>query len=172
MLAVAVVALLLVGSGSAVADAATEGTGNQPDAMVRRTGIVAFTGNNRYNSNGTNQTLSRTAPPGVMVSYGFRMQNDGDTVDFLTPSGCAGGPRFLVRWFLPQPGDDIDITSSIVAGALSVGRNPGQSEDYRVEVTVRNAAPLGAALDCRFRVTTGSAPNQLRDVARLVVRRG
>lgn len=163
-----------IGSTAAAQDAPPEGNTIQPDSMIVGVNGGIVTGNNVYNKTGAGQTRTSTAPAGSTVIVNFRMQNDSDEVQFLSPQGCASTTHFKVKYFLPQsPNPDIDVTNTITSGGLSVGRNPGQTETYRVVVKVKGTAPRGATLNCRLKVTINAkGPNDPRDVALLVVRRG
>jgi hypothetical protein len=145
----------------------------KPDAMtLGRTGTATI-GNNVYNTTGANQTRTRSAPAGSNLVFRFRMQNDSDAVQFLTPKGCASTANFTVKYFLLQPpAAPIDVTSSITSGALAVGRNPGQTETFRVEVKIRAGAPRGATLRCRLQVSINrKGPDDPTDVTRLIIHR-
>ncbi len=145
----------------------------QPDAIVTKPDGTGAIGDGVYNTDGTNQTKTRTVAAGTTFVALFRMQNDSTAVQFLTPTGCASNANFKVKYFLPQtPNPDIDVTSSITSGALSVGRNPGQSETYRVVIKVKGTAAAGAVLRCRLSVRINvKGPDDPLDVAKLVIRR-
>ena len=143
----------------------------QPDAILLKPNGTSVAGRNIYNETGLNQTLVRGGTPGTTVNTLFRIQNDSDSTKSLTPQGCSGNTFFRVRYFLRQsPGPDIDITSSITGGVLSIGRNPGQTETYRVEVKVKSSAPVGATYDCLLSVRIARKGPDPTDVAKLTVR--
>lgn len=148
----------------------------QPDAMTRLPDNADTIGNNVYNATGQGQTRRRSAPAGATLAYRFRMQNDSDTVQFLTPTGCAGDASFTVKYFYQQDSDpltrDINVTDTITQGAISVGRNPGQSEFYRVVIKIKPSAPAGAKLTCNLSVRISvKGPDDPVDVTRIVVKR-
>lgn len=147
----------------------------QPDAMTRPLNSSETVGNNVYNTTGQGQTRRTSGPAGTRFGIRFRMQNDSDAVQFLTPQGCAGNANFTVRYFLEDNDPlvpDIEITDTIVNGALAVGRNPGQSETYRVLVKIKAGAPAGAKLTCNLSVRISvKGPDDPVDVARFVVTR-
>jgi hypothetical protein len=174
LIAVAIATLIGVATVAPPAGApAPEGVVIQPDAMITKVDGTGVVGNNIYNRSGLNQTKVRGMVPGSTVNFIFRMQNDSDDVRFLTPQGCSGNTFFKVRYFLPQtaPNPDIEVTDSITAGALSVGRNPGQSERYRISIKAKATAPEGAQFNCRLKVTINrKGPDDPRDVALLQIR--
>lgn len=148
----------------------------QPDAMTRLPDGSDTIGNNVYSTTGQGQTRRRSAPAGTTLVYRFRMQNDSDAVQSLTPIGCAGDANFTVKYFYQQDNDpmtrDINVTETITQGALSVGRNPRQSETYRVVIKIRPTAPVGAKLTCNLAVRINvKGPDDPVDVARIVVKR-
>ena len=141
----------------------------QPDAMVAKANGTGVAGANVYNHTGLNQTRVRGVVRGRTANFLFIMQNDSDDVRALTPDGCSGNTFFRVRYFLPGS-PDIDVTQSIANGVLSVGRNPGQTETYRVEIKAKPSAPEGAVYQCRLKVTINrKGPDDPRDVALLRV---
>lgn len=145
----------------------------QPDAIIVGANGGTVVGDNVYNTTGANQTKTRTVARGSTFVALFRAQNDSPDLRFLTPIGCASNANFTVKYFLPQaPNPDIDVTQSITSGALSVGRNPGQSETYRVVIKVKAAAAAGATLTCRLKVRINAkGPDDPVDVARIVIHR-
>ena len=156
--------LLLAWTGAADPEGGTV----QPDVIVldaQRVGV----GYNVYNTTGAGQTLRYQGAAGRTMIAHFKIQNDSDAVQFLTPRGCAGTSQFKVSYFLVQPGPDIDMTQTIVDGAISIGRNPGQTETWRVVVKIKAGTPVGAKLTCRLQATIGfEGPT---DVGRLIVKR-
>lgn len=137
----------------------------QPDAMVAKANGTGVAGDNIYNHDGLNQTRVRGVARRGTANFLFRMQNDSDTVQFLTPDGCSGNTFFRVRYFIPGS-PDVDVTQSIADGLLSVGRNPQQTETYRVEIKAKASAPVGAVYQCRLKVTISrKGPDDPRDVA-------
>lgn len=148
----------------------------QPDAIIQNPDGTGTIGNGVYNTDGTNQTKTRTVAAGGTFVSRFIMQNDSTAVQFLTPTGCAGNAHFKVKYFYRQDDDpltrDIDVTSTITSGGLSVGRGPGQTETYRVVIKVKGTAPAGAVLRCRLSVRINvKGPDDPLDVAKLVIRR-
>ena len=168
-------ALALLAGAAPVGAAEPEAGVVRPDAMTRLPDNSDTIGNNVYNTTASGQTRRRSAPAGTTLAYRFRMQNDSDTVQFLTPQGCAGNANFTVKYFLIDNDPlrpDINITNTIVQGGLAVGRNPGQSETYRVVVKIKPTAPAGAKLTCNLSVRISvKGPNDPIDVARIVVKR-
>ncbi len=138
-----------------------------PAAIILKNNGTGPAGDNVYNHDGLNQTRVRGLSPGNTANFLFRMQNDSDTLQFLTPDGCSGNIFFKVRYYVPG-NPDIDVTSSIADGTLSVGRNPGQTETYRISVKAKASAPQGAVYQCRLKVTINrKGPDDPRDVALL-----
>lgn len=167
--------LALLAGATPVGAAAPEAGVVQPDAMTRLPDNSDTIGNNVYNTTASGQTRRRSAPAGTTLGYRFRMQNDSDTVQFLTPQGCAGNANFTVKYFVVDNDPlvpDINITDTIVNGALAVGRNPGQSETYRVLIKIKPGAPAGAKLTCNLSVRINAkGPDDPVDVTRIVVKR-
>ena len=167
--------LVLAAAPAGATEPAPEAGVVQPDAMTRLPDNSDTIGNDVYNTTGQGQTGRQNSAAGRTFAYRFRMQNDSDTVQFLTPQGCAGNANFTVKYFLidndpltPDP----NITDTIVNGALAVGRNPGQSETYRVVIKVKPGAPVGAKLTCNLSVRIAvKGPDDPVDVARIIVKR-
>ena len=137
----------------------------QPDAIVLKNNGTGPAGDNVYNDDGLNQTRVRGVARGGTANFLFRMQNDSDTTQFLTPDGCSGNIFFRVRYFIPGT-PDIDVTATIADGLLSVGRNPQQTETYRVAIKAKASAPVGAVYQCRLKVTINrKGPDDPVDVA-------
>lgn len=170
---------VLVGFSSLVSPAGAqvpEGGTIQPDAILQHATTSTGVGRNVYNETGADQTMRATGAAGARFAFRFRMQNDSDTVQFLTPTGCASNSNFTVKYFYKQDDDpftpDIDVTSTITSGALSVGRNPGQSEVYRVSLRIKPGAPAGAKLTCLLSARINAkGPDDPTDVARIIVKR-
>lgn len=172
----AALATTLTLTSAPVGAAPPEPAAVQPDAIIQNPDGTGAIGNGVYNTDGSNQTKTRTVAAGSTFVSRFIMQNDSTAVQFLTPTGCAGNADFKVKYFYRQDNDpltpDLDVTQTITDGLISVGRAPGQTETYRVVIKVKGTAAAGAVLRCRLSVRINvKGPNDPLDVAKLVIRR-
>jgi hypothetical protein len=85
----------------------------QPDMMIKKYADSADVGQNIYNADGTNQTVSTLMPLGTNIAkYRMRIQNDGmkaDTFKLTAPATTATG--WTVKYYLDA--SNTDITAQI-----------------------------------------------------------
>lgn len=124
----------------------------RPDARVRRGANGTQVGDNIYNTDGTDQTTTGTAPRGQKVNYIITAQNDAAVADKLKIRGHSSNSAFAVRYYDTA---GTVITPQIVAGTYTTRRlNPGQSVDIRMEITLKtNAPPPACPLPCHELLT-------------------
>jgi len=100
--------------------------GHQPDARIRRIGDHNMVGNDIYNTDGTNQTLSATLGD-RRVRFVVTIQNDGDAADSFTIGASTGvflipGPQ--VRFYHGWPAEEISTavwTNSYTTPTIAPG---------------------------------------------------
>jgi len=108
----------------------------QPDARIRRIGRHNMVGDDIYNSNGTNQTLSATLGDGAL-RFVITVQNDSDTADSFRLSSANGVfafPTPPVQFLHGWPAQD--MSSDVAAGTITTPQiAPGGI--YRFRAIVR-----------------------------------
>lgn len=120
---------------------------NRPDATIRaispEPGVKV--GNDIYNTDGQDQTLTVEAAPGTITTFAVRFQNDGDVKDTFRVLGPGSTTDFRVRYYLAGA----NATAAVTAGILRLTdiRAGTSSRALTIEVKTRNVAPPGASID-------------------------
>ena len=136
----------------------------RPDALVERTGDAAYLGDGIYNLTGRNQTRSVKVARSKMVTFSFKLQNDGNAAERL----CAKGPHGTTGFHLTYLAGTTVVTPDLVGGtyctkSLAAGRSALLSAKVKVAADAR----VGATLLVPLTVTSKHSP--AADVARAKV---
>lgn len=124
----------------------------QPDASIKTTG--AFSGNNIYNTTGTNQALSLTKNQGQTGTFTIRVTNDGFSADSFTVEGPGSQGAFTATY---ERGTTA-ITAQVVAGSYTISNlAPGASIDLTLSVRVGSSAANGVHKDWLVTVTSSGS---------------
>ena len=137
----------------------------RPDARVRLSTVTALTGNNVYNTTGTNQTVSTNAGRGVQRTFVVNVQNDGTATDAFLLRGPGSSTGFTVAYFAGTT----NITTAVVNGTYRQNNVPvGGTRQFQMRVTVRSGAALGAVKSSLVTATSANS-GTLADAVRTVV---
>jgi uncharacterized protein YkwD len=113
----------------------------RPDALIRRPGQAAYSGNGVYNTTGAGQ--SRTAVIGTrgLARFYVQIQNDSQGSDSIRLVGTRESSAFAVRYFLGSR-----QVSPIVKDGTLILRNlaPGGHRGLTVEVEAKRGARPGS----------------------------
>jgi alpha-tubulin suppressor-like RCC1 family protein len=117
----------------------------RPDALIKKAGASAFTGNDAYSQTATGETVSADAARGTIRKFVVAAQNDGTQTDSFTLKGCRNWPRFTVHYF----SGTTDITPQVKAGTYLVGPlAPGEKSAITLSIKVRFTATVGSIKRC------------------------
>lgn len=137
----------------------------RPDARVRLSTVTALTGNNVYNTTGTNQTVRSTAGRRVTRTFVVNVQNDGTDTDAFVIRGPGSSTGFTVAYFAGTT----DITTAVVNGTYRQNNVPvGGTRQFQMRVTVRSGAAIGAVKSSLVTATSANS-GTLADAVRTVV---
>jgi len=114
----------------------------QPDLQVRRLSDVVYVGDNVYNADGSNQTVSTRIEPGAVAVYPLLLANDGNLTNYFTVRGSAGGGGWTVRYFDAVAGG-VEVSSDVTGAGLPVALGPGASWECHAEVLPDATVPRG-----------------------------
>lgn len=142
---------------------------SQPDLLIRTAHDTWYVGDNLYNADADQQSVSQAARWNEPAVFHIKLQNDGPVTDSFVITGAAGGSGWVVTYHDALSGGS-DITSQVVGAGWFVGPLvPGASHDFRLEVTVDGGVP--SAPERRTLVTAASATDNARlDAVRAVAR--
>jgi hypothetical protein len=113
----------------------------KPDLLIRVLGDPSYLGDGIYNSDGTNQTATKSSA--VKVTYQVRIQNDGNTPDQYKIVGVAGSESWTVKY---RSDTSADITYACTRGGWLTPVMPrGTARTLTVEVTPTSLAASGAS---------------------------
>jgi hypothetical protein len=136
----------------------------RPDGRVRLSTVTALSGNDVYNTTGTDQTVSTTAGRGVLRTFVLSVQNDGAVSDSYTLRGPGSSTGFTVRYFAGTT----NITTAVVNGTYRMnGVAPGAARSIQMRVTVGSGAAIGSQKSSPVTATsagTGSPADTVRTV--------
>lgn len=140
---------------------------HKPDARIRK-GSGSLRGNNIYNDDGKNQTISAGRRRGESLTFKVNVQNDGTVKErFIVRATGASTTMYTVRYFRGTT----EITSSVVAGTyLTPMLAPGEAVGIRAIVKVKSTATIGSAVARLVRVTTNAGALDV-DAVKFVVQR-
>jgi uncharacterized membrane protein len=143
----------------AVQASTTVATRYRPDMLIRNSGETDYLGDGVYNPDGADQTKAQTVNNGVPAVYELQVQNDGNIPDTFTLTGSAGGSGWIVEYYDALSGG-ARITDQVTRGGWSVPLPPGDSWEFRVEVTPTATAPGNARKDVYVRATSRGNPTK------------
>ena len=117
----------------------------RPDALIKKAGATAFTGNDVYSQTATGETVSADAARGTISKFVVAAQNDGTQTDSFTLRGCSNWPRFSIHYF----SGTTDITLQVKAGTYLVGPlAPGAKSTITLAIKARFNATVGSVKRC------------------------
>lgn len=142
---------------------------SQPDLLIRTAADTWYVGNDLYNADADQQSVSQAARWNEPAVFHIKLQNDGPVTDSFVITGAAGGAGWVVTYRDALTGGS-DITAQVVGGGWFVGPLiPGASHDFRLEMTIDAGVP--SAAERRTLVTAASATDSERlDAVRAVAR--
>ena len=86
----------------------------QPDLWIQHSGV--WLGDDTYNTDGADQTSTRTAGPGTTALYRARLYNDGDDPGDFWIRGPMGTDNWIVRYYRGSKVDpDREVTDQVVS---------------------------------------------------------
>jgi len=112
----------------------------QPDAMIRRQGETAWTGNGVYNTTGRDQARWKRAAASAPAVYYLRAQNDGNMADRLRVTGTPGDDDWGVTYWRGQSNITAQVTGS---GGVTWQLSPREAARLRLKVRPRPGAAEG-----------------------------
>lgn len=141
----------------------------RPDAQIKKGATGLVVGNNVYNTTGTDQTRTGSAPRGGSVTYNVNVQNDAAFAERLRLQGTASTPAFRVRYY---DATGQNITVAVTQGTFTTPEvvAPGAKAKVKVVVTVLNTAPAGARLTGSVKATSTTHPS-FKDKVKFVTSR-
>jgi subtilisin family serine protease len=141
--------------------------GPQPDGRIRVGTSGAFIGNDVYNTTGTSQSVSRSAPRGTTITFSLSIQNDGVDDDHYDVQGAGSSTHYTVKYF-----DGVaDVTSQVVAGTfLTPPMTEGSTHVLTVKVKVKSTAPAGSKVG-RLVTITSNDDGTKKDAVKFVAKR-
>jgi hypothetical protein len=140
---------------------------HQPDARIQ-VGTTAVRGNNIFNADGTNQTITTGKPPGKAATFKITIQNDGTARErFRVQATGPSSMTYTVRYFRGTT----DVTSQITAGTFETAvLPPGAKVAISVTVKVKSTSAAGSSLT-RLITAQPSTGTPVVDAVKLVVQR-
>ncbi|MFL6059697.1 MAG: hypothetical protein ACJ72E_00595 [Marmoricola sp.] len=140
------------------------------DAVVAHRG-GAWIGNDVYSASGAGETSTSGVRRGRTTTFLVTVQNDGIRSTGFRVRGGGGRGAFAVKYLKGASGRT-SITSDVVHGRYLTGTlAPGQSRVFRLVVTVKHRAALGALRSWLVRATSTSDGSSVDSVrARVRVR--
>lgn len=128
----------------------------KPDMLIKAAADTAFTGDNIYNADADQQTITQIVQSNATATYPLEIQNDGNFSDTFTLTGPAGGNGWTVRYFDASTAGN-DITAQITGNGWSTGLMAGGSmKALRVEVTPDATVAESTAKDLQIRAVSAS----------------
>jgi len=110
----------------------------QPDGTICNGST--YTGDNTYNTTGSDQSYEQTVAPGATATYHARFYNDGNLAQSLRITGTPGNSKWTVKYLDYSTG--ADITAAVTgAGWTTASLSPGGA--WRVKVLVTPGASVG-----------------------------
>ncbi|MHB1001082.1 MAG: DUF7948 domain-containing protein [Armatimonadota bacterium] len=112
------------------------------DILMKAGAETSYSFNNIYGTDGSNQTKSLNASAYQTVSYGFRVQNDGNANDSFKITGPAGTGGWMVRYY--DFTTNADVTSQVTGSGWSSGTlAPGTNHGVYVKITPNGTVSPG-----------------------------
>lgn len=117
------------------------GTTRQPDGRIRLGTSGAFVGDNIYNTTGTSQKKTGSAPRGSTITFGISIQNDGSAADGFRVQAAGSSTSYNVKYL-----DGLtNVTTAVVAGTYQTpSLAPGASHLLTVKAKVKSSATVGS----------------------------
>jgi len=126
-------------------------------------GTPAYTGDNIYNVDATNQTLPQWLMPNSVVTYLLKIENDGNTNSKFTITGPASGAGWWITYYDNTAGG-ADITSGwdkvTGLGWLTASLPRDTSKEIRVEITPDLTVAGGTSLNTLMWLTSETDPTK------------
>jgi hypothetical protein len=122
---------------------------HQPDGQIKQ-GSGGYKGNNVYNDDGKNQTITKSVAHGGSRTFNVKVQNDGLSADSFTVRGCHASTGFTVVY----KSGTTTITAAVVAGTYLIGPlDPGLTKTIKVTIGVK-ASGDGKTKKCKVTATS------------------
>jgi hypothetical protein len=136
----------------------------RPDAAIR-VGQGPYQGNGIRNTNGNNQAVVSSVPPGT-VRYTIWVTNDGDEPERINIVGPRSAHGFTIRY-----GGSAAVTQRVIAGTyFTPVLAPGISRTLAFTVTVPRSAPPSTGITALVAAYSNS-DFVTHDVVKFTVRR-
>ena len=144
----------------------------QPDALLAKSVIGPYLGDDVYNLLGTGQSALKKSLRRRAATFFIEAENDGETTDSLGVEGCAPSQGFGVKYLSGTTGAT-NITSEVIDGEYAFENvAPGESEFLRVTIQVKRRAAFGSVKQCLISVVSHGDPDLVDVVkARVKVKR-
>ncbi len=141
----------------------------RPDSRIRTGTTGPVKGNNLYNANGANQSVTRSGGANSVQTYTATIQNDGAVADQYKIRGTRSTTKFTVTY---RRGDtNAVITPGVGNGTfLTPVLAPGQSFTVKISVTVRANTVRNNKLNGLL-TATSNASSTSKDAVAFVTRR-
>jgi len=140
---------------------------HKPDARIRK-GTGALRGNNIYNADGKDQTVTAGRRRGESVTFRINVQNDGNSSErFRVRALGSSTTMYNVKYFRGTT----EITASVVAGTyVTPILSPGETLGIRSTVKVKSTATIGSTVTRLLTVNSNTAAGAI-DAVKFVVQR-
>ena len=115
----------------------------KPDLLIKTSAERYYSGDDIFNSDGTNQTKMQIAEINQKVVYSFSVVNAGEADDSFKITGPAGGNGWIVKYYTFAA--NADVTSQVTGSGLKTATlNPGASSEIYAIVEPGSVTPLGS----------------------------
>jgi uncharacterized membrane protein len=131
----------------------------RPDMLMRNPGEVTWTGDDIYNTTGTDQTKAQTVATSKMAKYYLKVQNDGNVTDSFTITGTKGNSQWTVKYYDALSGGN-DITDQVTGTGWTVSLAAGGTKQFRVEVTPGSGVASGTVKNVLVKATSTGDPTK------------
>ena len=119
---------------------------HQPDGQIKQGSGTSYKGDNVYNTDGTNQTITRSVAHGNSRTFNVKTQNDGIASDSFTIDGCDASSGFTVVY---KQGTT-NVTADVAAGTYGIGPlDPGLSTVLKLTIGVKSGG-AGKTKTCKI----------------------
>jgi hypothetical protein len=110
----------------------------RPDALLKRASEATYFGDNQYGTDGSNQLRTFKVKRGKVLSLVIAAQNDGDTRDSFTITGCGPSRGYKVTYSAGAT----DVTQPVLAGTFTTEElDPTDLETIDLTIKVTKRAP-------------------------------
>jgi len=114
------------------------------DALIKKLGASTYVGNGIYNTTGAGQAVTARTKRTRTATFLITVQNDGTQPTSFRIKGAGGKTGFGVQYFKGAAGTQ-PITFAVTRGTYLLSNvAPGQSRVFRLAVTVKPGATIGA----------------------------